>query len=403
MAAPVLITAAAGPGYQGAPGPILIGGDLYAVLNNSDTSFEVWQSTNNGVTWSRIDALGEPPSSVSTGWAACTDGVNLFVVYPDASFVLEYTAFSTVSQTWGSPVNTSNTCIAVYQAAYRPSDNSLIICGKVSDASPGLAYCVATVGGSATGFSPCSNNTSGFYTTCWRIVQGAATTFWFVYVQAPITAGTQTLQVQSLASSTLGSVVQVDTGPAGGSPDIYGVASAYSDGTNIVIAWQPDLTSNLLKVWNAPVSTMVFTSLSVTTTQTFTDFNVAISIGTGTVLVVSLTTDTFVFYVSTGGAFSAPQVLVSGLDSGKDSILNILIPAASGGWAIIFEQNTGTYYLAGVPVSAIGGNAFIGSVGFQPLPTSAGSLCRFARPIRCVKQPFRTILTSNVLTYGAKP
>jgi hypothetical protein len=403
MAAPVLITADAGPGYQGAPGPMLIGGNLYAVLNDSDTSFQVWQSTNNGVTWTRLDAAGEPVSSVSTGWAACTDGTSIYVAYPDASFVLEYAAFDTTTGLWGSPVNTTNTCIAVYQVAFRPFGTSLIICGKVSDASPGLAYCVATIGSSATGFSSCSNNTAGFYTTCWRIVAGAGNTFQFVYVQAPVSAGTQSLQIQSLNSSNvLGSVIQIDNGSAPGSLDIYGAASAYSDGTTIVLAWAAD-SGDELSVWTAPVSTMVFVLSTVTTTTSFSDFNVATSLGTGTILVVSLSTNTFVFYVSNGSGFGSPNTLVTGLDAGKDAILNILQPFVASGWAIVFEQNTGTYYLAGVAAAVVGGMSVLAPGASQPLPNvSAGALCRFARPIRCRKAPYRTILTSKVLVYGAK-
>lgn len=399
MSTPILITDSAGVGEFGNPSPMKLGGNLYVILNGI-TTFQCWESTDNGSTWSRIDEGSEPTGTILTDWNACTDGTTIWVAYVTSGFELSYAGFDTSTGLWGGATDAGVVGIAVFQVAYRSVDDSLIICGDASDVS-GLGFWVATIGGSTTPFATCGTNAD--YVTCWGIVAGTSDSFVFVFNQTPVTAGTQFLQIQSLSSANiLGSVIAVDSGSAPGGLDVYGYASAYSNGTTVILAWQPNLSVNTIAIWQAPATTLVFAESKITPVSVFDGFNVAVSIGTGSLLVVGLSAiDELVFYVNTGSGFGPPTVLANAAFVGKDIFTNILDPSAPGGWSMIFTESSGVYYLAGaLPGLGVAVVYLNGSLGVQPLPSSVGSLCRFARPVRCVKQSARTILTSNVLVYG---
>jgi|HubBroStandDraft_5_1064220.scaffolds.fasta_scaffold56411_2 hypothetical protein len=406
MPTPVLITGGAGLAQFGNPGPIAIGGALYAVLNGIST-FQIWKSTDAGNTWNEIDIVGEPTGTISAAWASCTDGTNIFVASFTSGFVLEYIPFDTATQLWGAPVSTGNTCIAVQQVAYRSFDNSLIVCGIVSAGTPGLSYCVITIGGSTTAFTHCSNNPSGFYMTSWGILQGHGSDFWFLFNQTPIAAGTQFLQIQKIDNTnTLGSVVNVDSGPAPGGASLYAsLISGFSDGTTFALVWQPDHTVQSVNVLDAPTLTMSFTTtaLPCPAATTLGQVSIVLSTGIGGLLVeMSLNGNEMVFTVNTGGGFGPFTTLISAVPFvGTKNFSSIIDPSFSGGWAMLFTGAGGVNFLAGSAPTTPAAIGIYGPVGVVALPTS-GTLCRFAEPKRCVKQPYRTILSSNLLVYGVK-
>lgn len=406
MPSPSLVSSVAGLGIDGQPGPMQLGGNLYALLNGGASSgFIVYESTDAGLTWARKDEAGEPTGTDLTGWAGCDDGSGvIYVAYPNASFELVYAAFNTSTGTWGSVVSTGNTSIAVYVCAYRSSDTALIVCLKESDSFPQLQYCIATIGGSASGLADCSNNAVGSYTTCWAILQGIGPEVFFVFNQTPVTAGTQFLQVQELAGTSLGSVVDIASGAAAGSVDIYGFASGFSDGSNVAIAWIPNDTFPVIQVMEAPTSTMVFVSKLATAPDSATpkQIGVLVSPGLGTLLFVSEeSSDALVFVTDTGSGFGAFTTLVPGPFAGTDVVANVLVSGSASGWAIVFDMGGSVYYLAGIAAAVVSSVAYYGGVGTVVLPSS-GSLCRYAQPIACRKQPYRTILTAGPLVYGVK-
>jgi hypothetical protein len=398
---PSLISSIAGLGDSGQPGPMEVGGKIYSLLNGT-TTFIVYESSDAGLTWTRMDSGGEPTGTGLVNWAVCTDGSSmLYVVYPDASFDLVYVPFNTLSGTWGSLVNTSNTSIAVFQVAYRASDTSLIICVQESDIDTNLQYCIATIGGSASGLSNCSNNAGSSYTSCWGIVPGAAADLvWFVFNQVPVTAGTQLLQIQSLTATALGAVTNLSSGTAPGGLDKYGFAAAFSDGTTIAMAWSQFSSSANVQVLEAPTSTMVFVAKTVPTpASSIKSFSVLSSVGIGVLLLFGLNNNTMIFAEDSGGGFGAFTVLTSAPFSGSLIYPNVLVPASKTGWSIIFTESSGVYYLAGI-LPAIAAVSFAPiSAGVTNLP-SMGALCRYASLKRCARRPFRTILTAGPLVYG---
>jgi hypothetical protein len=401
VSSPVLITASAGPGSFGNPGPIELGGNLYVALN-AITTFVVYQSTDDGLTWAELDAINAPTGIISESWSACTDGTNIWIAFFNSSNVLSYVGFDTSTGLWGIVSTVINIGLSVSQVAYRSSDNSLIVCGDVAGLQQ---YCIITIGGSATAFATCSNNAVGFSNFCIAILQGAGSVLWFVFTQASNTSGGQQfLQIQSLTiPSTLGSVVDVDSSGISAGIGVP-LVGGYSDGVTFALAWQPDGAIQTAVIWEAPTSTMVFVSqnLAAPSSIGLRQISVAVSAGTGVIVVLGLSNETMIFFVDTGGGFGSSTILVSASFVGVRNFTNILDPTSATGWAMIFTEASGVYYLAGAApiIPVIAAVVYLSAVGVQVIP-SVGSLCRYAQLRRCQKAPARTVLSSNLLVFGS--
>jgi hypothetical protein len=400
MPTPVLITPNDDFFVAGTPGPFQIGSKIYVISQDMITAvINCWMSSDSGNTWSKIDGA-HSPAATTRGFAACTDGTNIWVAFNNvADTALMYAGFDTVTGFWLSSVSTGVVGSGPQQIAYRPSDTSLIICGFASGTFL-LSYVVATIGGGTIGWTTCSNNAAGKTTNCWAILQGAGTDLWFVFTEYTTAGiGTQHLQTQKVGS---GSVTNIDTG-ASNSGISNAPAAGYSDGTTIAIVWAPNAGVDSANVLQAPAATMIFVSSTLVppggTSQL--SFFVTFVSGSTTVVVFNLASPATVlyFFVNTGGGYGAAVFLA---DTGDVTEMYInAIALSSSGWSMTYDDDSGIEYLASgaAPPSVSGVVNLPGIFGVHTLPSSH-TQCNFARKMKCGSRYFRQMISGKEITYG---
>jgi hypothetical protein len=374
-------------------GPFIIAGILYQMCYDFfGRHIHMFSSSDNGITWVEQDSTHAPTIS-STNPASLTDGTTIYVVSSTGSFMTILT-FDTVTELWGtSPTVTTNGNDSAENpsVAYRSGDNSIIIVGQVSESGPARIRCEFFIfnitSQTWSAWSPCGYVVVDS-TDCFNfgLVPGTAGVFWIVFVQ---TGSGSNLLVQSISGSVLGSLTTISS--VGTSA--FQFAAAFSDGSNIIIAWNADESTEILNVWQGPVSTMSLVEQDVNIGAGFQYWNVTRAAGIGAVLFVLSSTNTFQ-YVDPGSGFGS-QILVTGAME-FFAIYPVLLSGSKFGF--IFD---GSVWWLG-PSVTVTGAAFIdaGSLGFLSMPNSAGSMCKFARQIRCKKPAVHPILTGKVITYG---
>jgi hypothetical protein len=394
----------------GQAGPFLIGTDLYTIVQGVPISgaASMFKSTDAGATWTEQDPTHGPTGS-NPAITVCTDGSTIYAVYSVAGF-MTVQLFDTVTGLWGLPITTTNAGSVIstsFPVYYRASDNTLIICGPVDAFSPNiqnqrLGYFIFTIiGSSFTAWATCGG-TEGIDNSDWiiqSILQGSGTETWFVYEQAPSLSSSvvpYNIVIQSLNGGTLGALTTIDT-QSGFSSDSFMLPGA-SDGSTIVFGWQKTGSGDLT-IWKAPTSSMTFVSEVVI--GNIIDWTLSVA-SAGIVLLVNSVVGgntPLLQYVDPGSGFVAPVTLIVNVDvdAGVQNTASTISPF----FGLVFHNGAGGVYFLSPNLAPLPAMKFIaGGVGVVALPSSIGSLCKYATVHRCTKPPVRNILTGGPLVYS---
>lgn len=405
MSTPVLISSSyVVPGYS--LQPIQIGGDLYVFLitNGSPTLASVWKSTDSGSTWTEMDVANEPQIGGQPN--ACSDeSTSLFVVSADPTVTyLQIVTYDFTTDKWGSPTVFTNE--AIYGlCAYRASDSSVIVMGQILSYQPGPAYgrcgysVIDTVGLTASANARCGG-TDPASTQSWTavgIVPLTSGNFLFVFEETPATTitGTYNIDLQSLSSSnTLGSMTTLDTTTGSVFALVY---QPYSDGTNVIIAWQKDEGSNNITIWEAPTNSLTWQSQVISAKNSDVDTLAVCINGSTFILVVASNnggTDSVDYALDTGSGFGLWQNIGNQTSSGMNlSALSLFE------FGLVTQSSAYWWGLSVSPPAPAPGVFIIDGSGLMFGNLPGGSLCQFARPQRCGGHPPRPLQPGKEVTF----
>ena len=390
---PVTITASSDIG-QISNQTFQIGSVLYVLTWAVHSVIHIFSSADNGNTWVELDA-GHAPTTLAQKVSWVWDGSTTLWVCSSSSVgasKVQFTPFSTLTGLWGLTTVTGNDAndTQQQQLIYR-ADTTIVVMGGVAGSPPNCEFFVFnTTSLGSTAWLPCGDSVNPSVTA--GIFKGSGTRIWFVFV---VTASAvDSLVIQSMdATSTLGSLVTVDPG-SGDSGDLNQFLAS-SDGTTVVIAFNPLGNANF-NVWTAPVSTMVFV---LQTIGPFTDgiqqWAVLRSVGVSNLYVAGFTT--LVQLTDSGSGFGPPVILISSV-----SYFFLAANDVIGSSGIVVDSEPPVAYLAPGSVTPVLARRVIAFGGYaQSLPSGVGSLCKFARRVRCQGHPKRTILTDKNYVYGS--
>lgn len=265
--------------------PFLIGGNLYIVLSDG-TKAVVRKSIDSGVTWTPEDDAGSVALLGTTFTpASCTDGTKIYVTFTTTILLVEWMSiavFDTTTDTWTSATvcnQTETDADGSVNIEFRPSDGNCIIlstdCGF--NFLPGrrcgyFTFDTATL--LFTPYSKCGSIVASLFNWHSQATFRAIASTWFVFITEEIanpSPSTRQLYLQELTDGgALGALVLLDTITDADTGASYEVI-AYSDAVRAVIGWaiSPTVAPNTVKIFTAPIATMVFSS------QLVTDPNVA--------------------------------------------------------------------------------------------------------------------------------
>jgi len=386
---PVTITASSDIG-QISNQPFQVGGALYVLTWEFHASLHIFRSLDDGNTWAELDAAHAPTtSSLQPSWV--WDGATTFWICSASggSAKMQFTSFSTLTGLWGVTTVTTNAADDTQQTGliYR-ADTTIVAVGGIQLTVPargGTQFFVfnTTTLGSTSWALCCANATQTVIH--YGLFQGDSTTIWMVFL-----VDDTDLTIQSLiGNSTLGSIVTVDTGVTA----TTNIAS-FSDGTTVVIAWQPTSGASTITVWTGPVSTMLLVSqVTPVLADGVSQWTIIRQAGSSILFVSGFTTT--VQLSDSGGGFSAPVLLVNA------AYTFMAAGPVSGSLGLTVDAQPPVIYLAPVapPVGPTKRVLALGAYG-QNLPSGIGSLCKFARRVKCGGHPVRTILTGKMYVYG---
>lgn len=406
----------------GYAGPFVIGANLYTILVRLSTlQITVWKSTDNGNTWTEQDTIHSPVAGNMTGddWiTSVTDGTNFYVFYSavnSGSASWSVSKYSTVSDTWISTSVSIITWTSPNQnyigAFYRPSNGTIVV--LYAD-STGLGtawqtkYFIFTVGtNSFSAAVNCGENTASDVTNGFGVVPGNGTDLLLVYIGVDQTvSGNSFVKYQTLSiGNVLGALTLIDTIPMVGFQwpgSNFAEVSAYSDGTNVLIALAPQNHQGMMYTYKATTAALVFTRQIVNLGVTATVNGVSALVSGGSLFAfASTTTDNAHFPVNlvidTGAGFGASTLLFTpggaggfNFDAGNQAVISSA-PTTANNWDIIVNGSTTSGVNFSVffdPSSGVGPAASVRMQMLAPgsvlLPDSrATHLCRFAQPPRC--------------------
>jgi hypothetical protein len=389
-------------------GPFLIGGVLYVQIATGTDTFTMWKSTNDGASWTATDSY---TTATGAGSLNVSDGTSIYAVFQNPGGFGCVRIYDVSTDTFGSEIASANDYVGNTGAGYyRASDASIVICSQQPSLSPSVddarcGFFIFDIGTSAfTSVQPCGS-TAGIDGTAWQcscVLQGDGAVCQFIFVQFPATGsgGTHSaMYAQSLTGSSVGSIITID---ATGDADPFWLPG-WSDGTTIVVGWQPsfDVAPQQLVVWKAPTSSMAWASETIDAGTELNTWTISItSVGIVLMLNAFITPDyPLLQYIDEGSGFGTPETVLA--DDRFDAGVQSSVGANSPFWALVFSDSNGIWFLSPGPITPVSAVAYYG--GFSPMPLpSIGSMCRYAQPIRCKKQPYRTILSSNLLVYSRK-
>jgi len=406
---------AAGLVLSSLPGPFQLSGALYVVDTDaaSSSTLRVFKSTDGGNTWTEQDSVNEPSVLVAGGAVgSVTDGTTIFIASLNPSGFWQVCKFNTTTDHWGTTVTTTNQRdIAVFAPAgctafYRATDGNIVITDTI-EPTPGVTVSPAyflfdTVANTWTAFTPCGTTGSqatGPYFQLQSIAEGASGSCHFFFFVIGATPSTYELVHQSFSAlNVLGPIDTISTVSTFG-----GGVFASGDGTTLAVVWQDGSNFSEVTVWQgADGSTPVWTSQNILTSGTgLNAWNITrqnsqtllvAAYGNGASLI------TFSYWLDTGSGFGTEQMLSS------------TIPTFAG--SELYSQPIGTNQIGCLYEGSVffwlftpGGGPSLPSVspiaagGILPLPSTLGTLCRYARIQHCKKQPVRPMLVGNVIAF----
>jgi hypothetical protein len=365
MAFPSTITASGiiFPGTTSYPGPFEVGGNIYVFPFDSSIPCVVcFKSTDGGNTWSQVGGNSDPiePNSLSTSLVVGTI-IYTVCVKPGAGVTrnIQIIAFDTGSDTFSAAVDTSRTqgigglSNAYLAAAYRASDNSIIVCNLKTSAAPTQAfYFVFDIGTLTAGPQIAVGTVDGDNWDCRTIVPGNGFTHFFLISYNGSNAAIHT---QSLSDGgALSTVDTIDTTAVASTPAYI----AGGNGTNLAFGWSPS-TSGFNPVFKVFSGASAANPVLVEHDVTYTGFMVSgqngasLSLGSDNVIRVFII-GSFGFsddgyFENSGSGFGA---FISQGDN--DYLIPYANPLTSFAWGELVYGNAGLFFFAGVaaPVTA---------------------------------------------------
>lgn len=322
MAFPQLITSGSVTAQaNGVLGPFLIGSALYVQLLNSSTDApQIWKSTDltNGTTWAQVGSDGATPTQAS--YLSIAVGSDIYVFNWNSGSDLLVQIFNTSTNTWGSVIDTGIVAADGQNAgaAYRSSDNTIILMADVvsffSGSKARCAYTVYNISSQTASAWTACGQTSGSDANYWLpiynpVVRGSGRTHFF-FASIDITETTNSFLVQQSLedSGTLESFATIDTESAIDNTSNQLQWNANSDGSTVVVQWQPYSTpGNVLVFTGSSASTISFSSQTVSLSSP-NAWSVTRGSDSNTYFVVSDSVSGNVLaYVDSGGGFGSPN------------------------------------------------------------------------------------------------
>jgi hypothetical protein len=363
-------------------GPFAIGGNLYVVSWDIPGTAHVFVSADGGSTWAELDSVHAPVNAHSPANAVFDGAITLWVMTTSVGGVIFFTPFDTLAKTWGSPTTTLNvnSFVGVSQLGFR-SDTTIIVLSEHTIPQETQFFVFDSTTLASTAWSSCGATGAGVSCFSYGMFQGLSGVWWFVYIVA--SGGAQSLVIQSVSlSNTLGSLVTVDSSGTFASSSFGG--QQYSDGTKVVLAWQPIQSSQQIVTWKAPLLTMVFSTQIVTVPASDPVNQWALTGSETAGVFLFVVAGDLLQFIDVGAGFGSGATLLSAVNF--QTIIAGMIAASTSGWALVVDSNPPLYFIIpGIVVL---------------LPSSIGSLCKYGRRVRCQRAPKRTIISTGPLVFG---
>jgi hypothetical protein len=367
-------------------GPFSVAGKLYQLCNAAHQPIQMFESSDQGATWTVKDS-GHAPTSSLSGVSFCYDGaITFWIAYANGSGFVEFISFNTATGLYGAVTTTTNAASSNEMFVwYRSVDAKVVYVLPVTVPSRAASFVFDTVGLTFTALAPMGTN--GVITVPIGAFQQIGLTFivFITFGSVPLSLFYQSVDT----AGNIGAINVLETTAVGYTNPPTAVCS---DGTTVMIAWPDVSTGANFSVWEAPIATLVFVN-QVLAGLVQPDTAAAV-ISAGTIVLFTEDQGNLYKFQDSGGGFGGKTLVIA--LGGFSNVLANLVSVVPGIGIVVDTEPPVSYLFSAAPTSS---GAIIDSGGLQyaQLP-SIGSVCRFARPHRQNKGP-RVIQVGKTLTY----